>query len=147
MPAARSSRISLALNLGYTPPVEVVLSTVQKMNTDEFMRSIKVAVYKAAAAGTVEALKKPPGRRPDPGLVACSEWFNTLRPKDRDAVAQVVDMAAKQATYNFLLALDGLIALEPRGPKGKLELFFSKGDVRVRLNDQSDEFLSSLFKE
>jgi hypothetical protein len=116
------------------------------MNTSEFMQSIKVAVYKAAAAGTVKVLKKPPGRRPDPGLVACSQWFKTLKPEDRDVVAQVIDMAAGQATYNFLLALDGLIALEPPGPKGKLELFFNKGGTSVRLNSESEELLTSLFK-
>src|SRR5262245_45270248 len=117
------------------------------MDTSEFVEAIRVAVYKAAAKGTMSTLAKPPGRRPHPDLVTCSNWFNGLKPEDRDFVAWIVDMAAKQATYNFLVALDGLTALEPPGPKGKLELFFSKGGVRVRLNDEREEWLSSLFKQ
>jgi hypothetical protein len=130
------------------PSVEVkVMLTGRKMNAREFIQSVRVAVSNAATEGTVTALTRPPGRRPDPSLVACSKWFNGLKPEDRDVVTQVIDMAAKQATYNFLLALDGLIALEPPGPKGRLELFFSKGGARVRLNDESEEPLTSLFKE
>jgi hypothetical protein len=142
-----SSRISLMFNPGYGAVQVRVALAGRTMNTREFLQSIRVAVYKAAAKGTVAILTRPPGRRPDPALVSCSKWFNGLKREDRDIVAQLVDMAAKQATYNFLLALDGLIALEPPGSKGRLELFFSKGDVRVRLNDESAELLTSLFKE
>ena len=117
------------------------------MNARELTRAIKLAVYQTAVKGTVATLVRPPGRCPDLDLVTCSEWFNKLKPEDRDIVVRIVDMSAAQATYNFLLALDGLIALEPAGPKGKLELFYNNGKSRVRLNDEGEEQLCVLFKE
>jgi hypothetical protein len=120
------------------------LAGALQMNAKQFVQAVRVAVHKSAAKGTIDALLKPPGRRPNPELVMRSEWFNRLKPVDRDFVARIADMAAEQATYNFLLALDGAIALEPAGPKGTFELSFDDGERRVLLNDGQ---LSFLFKE
>jgi hypothetical protein len=116
------------------------------MKARQFVRAIKAAVCEGAANGTVSALTEVPGRRPDPNLVASSSWFKQLKQEDRDEVVRLIEMASVQATYNFLLVLDGLISLEPPGPKGRLELFFSDGKVRNHLNNIMGEQLSSLFK-
>jgi hypothetical protein len=56
-------------------------------------------------------------------------------------------MAADLATYNFLLVLDGLRAIEPVGPKGQLELFHRDREGLTLLNDEEGEELTSLYKE
>ncbi|MDQ8727232.1 hypothetical protein [Bradyrhizobium sp. LHD-71] len=117
------------------------------MNQREFVRAIKVAVYKAAAKGTIDAFRKPAGRRPHPELVELSAWFNGLSAKDQDTCARAVDFAARQATYNFLAVLDGLAAIEPEGPKGKIDLLYEKDGASTRLNDEDANQLTFLFKE
>ena len=91
------------------------------MNARTFVRAIRESVYKTVAPAVTESLESPPGRRPDAELVRLSEWFRTLGSSDRANVTAVADMAADLATYNFLLVLDGLRAIEPVGPKGQLE--------------------------
>jgi len=117
------------------------------MNTKDFVEAVRAAVYNSATKGTVDVLKRPPGRSPDAELVKLSEWYHQLIFEDRENIAQVADMAAKQATYNFLLILDGLLVVEAVGEKGKLELSYDDGSTRTRLNDENFSQLSSLFKQ
>jgi hypothetical protein len=117
------------------------------MKAEDFVEAVRIAVYEDAVKGIIDYLRKPPGRRPDPQSVELSAWFNRLKSADRDALEKVADLAARQATYNFLLVLDGLVAIEDVGPKGELELIFRKGKTRLRLNDKSGEQLTALFKE
>lgn len=117
------------------------------MTPEEFVHAIDVVVRKAAAAGTMEILQKPPGRRPGPDLAELSWWFRGLGPDDRAAVSRVASLASDQATYNFLLVLDGLLAVEPAGEKGSLGLYYEKDDVRVQLNAEDDKQLSFLFRD
>jgi hypothetical protein len=117
------------------------------MNTQEFVNAVRTAVYDAAAKGTVAVLKRPPGRRPDAEMLRLSDWYKRLNSEDRENLSRLVDMAASQTTYNFLLILDGLLAVEPAGTKGKLELFYDDGKTRTRLNDENANQLSFLFKQ
>ena len=50
-------------------------------------------------------------------------------------------------TGKALCVLDGLVAIEPAGPKGKIDVLYEKGGTQIRLNDENAEQLSSLFKE
>jgi hypothetical protein len=116
------------------------------MNAADFVYALKVVVRDAAGRGTMDLLQSPPGRRPDPHLVQLSQWFLGLAPRDRLAVASIVELATNQATYNFLLALDGLLTLEPDSSRGKLELYYAKGEIQTRLNQEEAEPLSVIFK-
>jgi hypothetical protein len=117
------------------------------MTPEEFIHAIDIAVHQAAAIGTIEVLKKPPGRRPDPGLVELSQWFHGLGPEGKLAVSRIVNLASDQATYNFLLVLDGVTAIEPAGKKGSLALLHESEAQTVRLNDAEGIPLGSLFKD
>ena len=116
------------------------------MNSEAFVKAIKKAVCETAADGTIKLLQRPPGRRPDAQLVALSDWYLGLSSLDRANVAKAVGMAADQATYNFLSALDGLLAIEPMGPKGRLELFHRNGNEATLLNSDDEEELTILYK-
>jgi len=117
------------------------------MNREDFVHAVKMVVYKGAAKGTIDLLTKPPGKRPALELQKLGQWFQSLRPEDRNAVIQVADLAANQATYNFLLILDGLLAVEGSGAKGQLELIYDDGKMRLSLNGKGAEELSMLFKD
>ncbi|MBX3373174.1 MAG: hypothetical protein KF817_05010 [Phycisphaeraceae bacterium] len=116
------------------------------MNSHDFVRAITTVVYSAAVKGTLDVIESPPGRRPDPRLVELSQWFHSLSSEGRMAIVEIVELAANQATYNFLLVLDGLLTLEPIGAKGNLELFHVQGGARNQVNSMDGEQLSTLFK-
>lgn len=115
------------------------------MNQHDFVNMIRVAVEEAASKGVIDALRFPPGRRPDPQLLNLSNWFNGLSEEERSYLFKVVQMTAQQTVYNLLLLLDGLLAIESGPDKGRIELTYNRGAARVILND-SDKLLSDLFK-
>ena len=117
------------------------------MNAQEFVRAIKIAVQTSAANGLLQALNSPPGRPPSSALVKLSQWFKELPEPDQENVRAIVRMTSEANTYNFLAVLDGLIAIEPVGVKGKLELFYHKDHGRVLLNDPSSKDLTARFKD
>jgi len=117
------------------------------MNSKEFIEAIKIAVYQSAVKSTIEHLKRPAGRRPNPQDVELSKWYNNLTAENQEQVRKIIDSASQQATYNFLLVLDHLSFLEDVGEKGTLELMYKKGDESVLLNNFYEESLTNLFKE
>lgn len=118
------------------------------MNANEFIKVVRIAVYSAAVNGTVDVLEHPPGRKPSEDIVELSRWYNGLSVEDRECVSRVAKISAGQAVYNFLLILDGLLAIESSSPKkGRLELLYNDGLKLIRLNDDNVCQLSSLFKE
>lgn len=116
------------------------------MNAQDFVEVVKTAVYGGAVKGTLDVLQRPPGRCPDASLIELNQWFSRLGAEDHRKLIQVIELAADQASYNFLLVLDGLLAVEPAGKKGELELSYSDGITRTRLNSENAVELSSLFK-
>lgn len=116
------------------------------MKTTTFVAAIKRVVQQTAAKSTVSLLEKPAGRQPSSENLRLSAWFNGLSSEDQAMVKSVVDLAAGQATYNFLLVLDGLLAIEDGQEKGRLDLFFVKNGARTWLNDPASEELTVLYK-
>src|SRR5690242_7257598 len=104
------------------------------MNADEFVRAIEKSVRDSAVSSTISNLQKPPGRAPQPELVAISEWYMRLAEADRRMIEAIARRAANHATFGFLVVLDGDRVIEAGPEKGKLELFYVKGAERVLLN-------------
>jgi len=117
------------------------------MTNVEFVEAVKLVAARASSRGTIEALVRPPGRKPDPDLVELSQWFGELDERGRHAVARVADLVSDQAVYNTLLVLDGLLAVEGRGEKGHFELIHVKDETRTLLNSPDDESLSGIYKD
>jgi hypothetical protein len=116
------------------------------MNAEGFVRAIEIAVYRDTVSNVLQHLADPPGKQPPASLVKVSQWFHNLAPDDRKYLAKAIDLAAHVATHHFLAVLDGIRAIEDVGEKGELELFFHKGQTRVRLNNPEKVELTSLFK-
>jgi hypothetical protein len=116
------------------------------MNEKLFISALKKVVLDGAVDSVMELLDKPPGRRPLKEIQQLSSWLHSLGAEKTEIVRSLVGLAARQATYNFLSLLDGIAAFEPAGPKGKLELYYVKGDERILLNEEDGEELTSIFK-
>src|SRR5437879_6243404 len=93
-----------------------------RMTSEEFVAVIKRIVFRGAISDVLKNLQDPPGREPELNDVVLAQWFHKLPSDQRQLVSRVVELAAYQATYNFLLILDGLAAIERVGEKGKLEV-------------------------
>ena len=75
-----------------------------------------------------------------------SSFLKKLNEEDREVFLEALQIAADDAFYCFFLVLDGLLAFEPVGPKGKLDLIYDNGTSRILLNDPDSEPLSAIFK-
>ena len=90
-------------------------------------------------------LERPPGRRPSPGLVGLSEWFNRLPTQDREQVLGAVRLAVGDAVFGMLCVLDGVRSIAELGESGTLELRYTNEDESVLINDPTGEELHDLF--
>ncbi|HMH34411.1 MAG TPA: hypothetical protein VK543_15345 [Puia sp.] len=115
------------------------------MNQEEFINAIRVAVENSAVKSVETYLIKPPGRSPNIKLLALSDWYNKLSKKDQNMVLQVVKESVNTSIFGFLCVLDGVKAIGNSGEKGRLSLYYEKGQDRTLLNDFNDEFLHDLF--
>jgi hypothetical protein len=116
------------------------------MTPDVFVRAIIQVVAESSALGVLHQLRKPSGRTPAEVERVLSTWFTSLDGQGQERVREIVERTAKQATYNFLLVIDGLLAIEKPGPKSKVAL--TVGDAHIAGGEvlPDGEALSSMFK-
>ncbi len=111
------------------------------MNSEEFVDGIHKAVYKPSIDAVIKTIANPPGRRPRRDLVELSSWYNALSDDDQAHVGAVVRRAVDQAIFNLLSVLDGVMAIDDKGP----DLYLRTGDGTL-LNDPSENELHALFQ-
>ena len=116
------------------------------MTSLEFVDTIHSVVLEAAVQDTLKLADRPPGRRPDIGLIELSTWFNKLPDTDRARVTQMLNAVAYHAVFGFLCVLDGVRAVEPLGPKGYFELRFVKDGKEHVLSGPKGGVLHELLK-
>lgn len=117
------------------------------MTAKEFVVAVRTAVEFGATKGVLKTLDEPAGRAPDGRLVKLSTWYNNLSAQDRQMVADIVSVATDQATYNFLLVLDGNLAVEQQREKGAFFLTYEGHGQRVLINDPNAPELATIFKD
>lgn len=115
------------------------------MTQEEFISAIKLVVSDGSASAVIRALEKPPGRSPDVDLLFISNWYNALSMDDKSVILKIVKYAVEMSVFGFLCVLDGVAAIEGYGEKGKLDLYFKKGNENVILNGPDQEYLHDLF--
>ena len=77
------------------------------MESEEFVRLIKLTVKDSAIDGTLANLEKPPGRKPRQELKDCSSFYHTLSDSEKSLIKSIVTNAVNQAVFGFLTVLDG----------------------------------------
>ena len=117
------------------------------MTQREFVQGIKVAVYDTAVGGCLATIENPPGRHPEPQLLALSQWFKRLSAGDKSMVREAIELASRQSLFGLLAVLDGVRQIEESAAKGALELRFAKDGRTELLNDPSAEPLHDIFAE
>ncbi len=117
------------------------------MNSHEFVKALKIVACHNVSTGVLKLLLDPPGRSPDARMVRLSNWVNGLAPEGKEAVQEVIELAANQAVYNVLLVLDGLLAISPTDQKIELQLIAKDAEGSAFLNDFSQQSLTDLFKQ
>lgn len=115
------------------------------MNRDQFIDALKVETSDSAVYGTLSWLRKPHGRQPARKKVQLSKWFNNLSDLDQRRIEEVVRESAELAVFSFLSLLDGMSFVDDGENKGRLELFYQRGDERLLLNDPQAEYLHDIF--
>jgi hypothetical protein len=116
------------------------------MTNEEFVKRVQMSVYESTIKGALSLLENPPGRRPSPGLVKLSQWFNKLSSEDREHVRAAIQLAVGNAVFGMLVVLDGERAIREAGePQGLLELRYNTEDQSVLLNDPEGEPLHDIF--
>lgn len=115
------------------------------MTQEEFIIGVKKATSDVAVQAVINNLKHPPGRQPDPTMVALSEWFNSLPEEDKHLLQGALREAAETAVFSFLAVLDGEAFVEGYGEKGTFSLVYKKGNVETRLNDPNGEHLHDIY--
>ena len=95
----------------------------------------------------VRAIQSPPGRKPEPMLMALSQFYNSLPIEQRQLFKKGMELAAKQSINNILNVLDGAMAIEDSDTKGELLLIYDDGTQRIRLNAPEATPLSEIFRQ
>jgi len=115
------------------------------MDRKKFIDIVKSVVRDAAINSTVRILKNPPGRHPNAELIEKSNWFNSLSDQDRIMVEKIVAGVAHHTVFGMLAVIDGARVIDEAQEKGDLELYYVKGDRKVRLNPPESEPLHDIF--
>ncbi len=114
------------------------------MNREGFIDSIKTVVIEDSIKSVESNLIKPPGRAPEKKLLTLSEWFNKVSSEDRNMIMQIVKESVETSVFGFLCVLDGVRAIEDDEEKGKLDLYYKKGEKQILLNDPNEDYLHDL---
>lgn len=114
------------------------------MNAEEFVQAIKQAMSNNVL-GLIKFIENPPGRSPSQSSLRISKFYNGLNDVDKKTFQEALELAVGQSMDNFLCILDGSLAIESGEKKGELELFYTDGESRTRLNDPEGNPLSDIF--
>lgn len=112
------------------------------MNNIEFVNAININVKEDAIKGTIQNLKRPPGRRISPEQRARSDWYNGLPQSEKKYVNDIISSAAHQSVFGFFAVLDGSRKIDPEN--GLFELAYV-GKKRIIINDKDKIGLHEIF--
>ncbi|MBD8708751.1 hypothetical protein IFT47_19165 [Pseudomonas sp. CFBP 13711] len=107
------------------------------MNSEEFVKVVRLVVSDAAAADVVSVLHSPPGRKPAKELVELSRFYNNQNNDDKQCIEQIIKKSVEEAVFGFLCVLDGVRAIEDGDQKGSISLLY-EGETTVKLNADGD---------
>lgn len=116
------------------------------MNSEEFIRAIKLYVRDVAISGVIENLQKPPGRRPPEKDLVLSGWYNGLNETESGYLKSIITEAVDEAIFGFLVAIDGDRRIVDDEIDSYFELYFV-GRERGLLNEQNEVRLHDLYNE
>jgi hypothetical protein len=115
------------------------------MNENNFIEKLQEVLKKGTINDVKNIIMNPPGRQPDKNLLILSKWFNNLKEEDKDHINKIIELSVDSSIFGFLCILDSVRAIEDDFEKGSFELYYKKGDQKVLLNDESNDYLHDLY--
>jgi hypothetical protein len=118
------------------------------MNPYKFVSAIESEVIDATTTDVISILMSPPGKKPRPGWLAASEWYNGLPAADKQMIEKLIKFTSHTAVFGFLNVIDGTRQIESSIEKGQLELRYSKGEKsNVIGSPESEHLLHELLRD
>jgi hypothetical protein len=114
------------------------------MNSQEFVKIIKLVVRDGAINDVISVTENPPGRKVSQQLRTRSEWYRSLSDEQKEIVKSIVSDSVDSTLFGFLCVIDGVRAIESGTNKGSLELIYTK-DESVHLNPKDGLMLHDLY--
>lgn len=114
------------------------------MTGEDFVNAIKRVVRDAAVGDSIERLERLPGRRPTQAMLAQSNWYRSLNPREQQLLKNVLQGAVDDAVFGFFCVLDGVRAVEDGPVKGDFVLNHVKG-ASTALNGPDLPLLHDLY--
>jgi hypothetical protein len=108
------------------------------MDSKKFVKAIEDGVISSTILVMRQILEKPPGRSPDQGIVAMSDWYKALEDDEKNMVMATISKAVNSTVFGLFCVLDGERVIEDGPNKGDLKIFYEKGDELTWLNDPND---------
>ena len=115
------------------------------MDANSFVYIINRVVSKATKQDILEDLLDPPGRQPDPEVIALSQWFDGLDEQSRIFVEKIIDQAVDATLFGIFSVIDGVRTIENGEEKGSLSLNYTKDSITTKLNDPHAEYLHDIY--
>lgn len=107
------------------------------MNSEEFVKVVKLVVSDAATADVISVLDAPPGKKPAKELLDLSHFYNMQSADDKQRIDYIIRRSVDEAVFGFLCVLDGVRAIENGDDKGAISLLY-EGEAIVKLNADGD---------
>lgn len=115
------------------------------MDSETFVQVMKVWIADREVQNTIGTILKP-GKNPTAVRSRLNEWFSTLTERDRQRVEDAIHLAVNGLMFEFFCVLDGVKPIENGPEKGRLELWYTRGESRTLLNDRRGEPLHDVFR-
>lgn len=116
------------------------------MNSEEFIKAIKLVVHDSIISNFIYHIEHPTGRKPHKSIVDLSEYVSNLSERDKAMLQKIIAHATHQAIFGFLTVLDGVVAIENFPERGELKLYWEKDTDRILLNNTDGEFLHDIYQ-
>ena len=115
------------------------------MNSEEFVKMIKLYVRDAAVEDSISKLEKPPGRKPRQRHLNQSEWYNKLSEENKVMFKSIIEEAIDESLFGFLSVLDGVRVIEDGESRGTLKLSYQNKNEKILLNNPDKEYLHDIY--
>ena len=113
------------------------------MTSKELMDYVREVEMPLTIQGEIKQLKNPSGRSPFPRRIEKSNFYNSLSDEQKITLEKIVFDSVKAGIFQVLVMIDNLGSFLDKD--GEFELFFAKGNERIKLNDPPENELHDLF--
>jgi len=116
------------------------------MKPEEFVQALKTVLIDGLSESTLKYFTNEPNAKWKPTEVKkIASWYDSLAESDKLKVNYIIKECFRSSVFGLLCILDGIRQIENPKSRGKLELWYTKNNKRILLNNcESTDFLHDL---